>query len=254
MTLAYVDQLIAAYEAGQATDHMHLGWFDKGCDRRDLAAAQDRMVQRHIERLDLAGGQVIVDVGCGLGGPLRVIDAQVRAVRLIGVNIDPRQIAVAKRLHLQAPVEWRLADAARFSVGAEAWADRVLSLEAMFHFPDPQGFLITAAQALRVGGRMVVSTLVLAPDGPDQVAAAQVVCDGYAPWPHPGMTIPDLAAMVAKARLETVEMIDISGPVRPTLALIAPRPPLEITADPVTEFRRLAEAGALRYVLAVLRR
>lgn len=254
--LSYVASLIAAHEAGYTGDHMHLGWFAPGDDGGDeaLGRAQTAMVERHLHHAAMQNDSVVADIGCGLGGTLRILNARHSGTRLIGVNIDPRQLAVAQRLTASNgnSLEWITADAAAFATPGLS-CDTVLSVEAMFHFPDIAGFLQAVARALRPTGRAVISTILLSDQGEaDLTRSITVVARGYAPWPMSGLTLPQLLGMVDDAGLELIATEDMTKAVAPTFDIIATPPPKNVTPSALTEMRRLLERGGLRYVLLVL--
>lgn len=244
--IGYFDSLIDARRAGVVSDHVHLGL---GAEP-SLDAAQEAMARRHLDLLALQDGQTVVDVGCGFGGTLRLVDRAQSGMRLVGVNIDPRQIALAAEGAWRNPVDWQLCDAAAFSPGS-AWADRILSLEAMFHFPAPQAFLTACARALRGDGRAVVSTILL-PSAPEWAGSVAVVAEGFAPWPHPALDLPALLAMAERAELAVESEQDLSALCVPAFDWISGPCPPQVTANPVTELRRMFQAGVARYPLLVL--
>ncbi|MEY4982754.1 MAG: hypothetical protein RIR62_1020 [Pseudomonadota bacterium] len=246
----YVAGLIAARRAGVGSDHIHLGLTDPAAPPATLAEAQDAMAARHLGLLDLRDGQTVVDLGCGIGGSLRMIDSRLSQARLVGVNIDPRQIDFAAATPLANPVTWMCCDAAAFSDGRRGWADRILSLEAMFHFPDPAGVFAAAARALPRAGRMVVSTILL-PLAPSCSGSVAAVCTGFAPWPHAGMTLTDLRAMGEAAGLRMTGCEDLAPRCAGGFDWMTPPPPPAVTGNPVTELRRLFECGAAQYPLMV---
>lgn len=254
--LSYVAGLIAAHEAGHTSDHMHLGWFAPqhgDCDDA-LGRAQTAMVERHLHHAAIQDGAVILDIGCGLGGTLRMLNERHCGTRLIGVNIDPRQLAVAQRLTAlnRNSFEWITADAAAFA-RPDLSCDTLLSIEAMFHFPDMFGFLQAVASVLRPGGRAVISTILLSAEGQaDLGLSVAVVTRGYAPWPLPDLTLPQLLGWIDEAGLDLIATEDMAKAVAPTFNLIAVTPPKDVTPSPLTEMRRLMERGGLRYVLLVL--
>lgn len=254
--LSYVAGLIAAHAAGYTGDHMHLGWFAPLHDDCDdaLGRAQTAMVERHLHHAAVQDGAVILDIGCGLGGTLRMLNERRSGTRLIGVNIDPRQLVVAQRLTALNgnSLEWITADAAAFA-GPGLSCDILLSVEAMFHFPDLTGFLQAVAQVVRPGGRAVISTILLSADGQaDLVRSVAVVARGYAPWPLPDLTLPQLLGKIDAAGLELIATEDMTQAVAPTFDIIAATPPKDVTPSALTEMRRLLGRGGLRYVLLVL--
>lgn len=242
--MGYIDSLIDARRAGHVSDHIHLGLFAD--PSLTLDQAQEAMARHHISALDLRDGLGVVDVGCGFGGSLRMVDHQFLA-KLTAVNLDPRQIALAREGEWRNPVDWLSCDAAAFSDTRAAWADRILSLEAMFHFPDPAAFLHACARALRPGGLLVVSTILLN-DSP----SAHAVAKGFAPWPLPEMTLDDLIAMALATGFQVKEMQNLAPLCLPGFDWMCPPPPPELTDHPVIELRRLFTAGQASYPMLVL--
>lgn len=241
--IAYIDSLIAARRAGHVSDHIHLGLFAD--PSLTLHQAQEAMAHHHILALDLQDGQSVVDVGCGFGGTLRMVDNQILG-KLTAVNFDARQLSLARETPWRNPVDWCVCDAAAFSDGRSAWADRILSLEALFHFPDPSGFFQAAARALRPDGRLVVSTILME-DGP----SAETVTQGFAPWPRPTNTLDDLTRMAQDAGF-AVEAIHDLGPLcLPGFDWMCPPPPPKLTDHPVIELRRLFETGRASYPMLI---
>jgi ubiquinone/menaquinone biosynthesis C-methylase UbiE len=115
---------------------------------------------RHVARaLDLSPGHVLVDLGCGRGGPGLWLAREAR-VSLVGVDFSAVAVdEAAKRAAL-----FGLAGRARFTVGdlvrtglPTACADAVVSVDA-FHFAaDPVAAAAEARRILRTGRRLVLT-------------------------------------------------------------------------------------------------
>ena len=249
--LNYIEPLIIARKNRQISDHIHLGFF--GCDRDqlNLAQAQDAMSLHHIQYIDLARDQTIVDVGCGFGGTLRLLDGYLNSLYLYGVNIDMRQIELAKLLKLQNQIKWLNCDAARFSQDRSDWADYILCIEALFHFPDPIGFFKATAQALHNNGQLIMSTLVLKQPDDALQRSIKCVCNAYAPWPFPQMSVNNIVKMAEDTGLRLVHYEDLSDNCLPSLNWMSPECPEAVTNTPVIEFRRLFEAGWVSYPMFI---
>ena len=250
MNISYFDSLIDARREGLVSDHVHLGLFPDAGPVPTLDRAQAKMAWHHLAQLDLIDGASIVDIGCGFGGTLRLIDGQLSRVRFTGVNIDPRQIDLARSGDWRNPVDWLLCDAAQFSTGRTRWADHIVSLEAMFHFPDLSGFFAACAQALRPGGRMVTSTILFGVGA--STASVGSVCQGFSPWPYPEMTLVNLCAMATNAGLSVLHTENLATMCLPSFDWMCPPCPPDLTDKPVTELRRLFEAGHASYPMLVL--
>ncbi len=185
----YFDYLIDAFHRGGAGRCVHLGyWDDPEAGGEDFAGAQQRLDSKLIELCDPADGQAVLDVGCGFGGTLGTLNRRFSGMRLAGVNIDDRQLEIC-RLLLPASgnlIEWHAADACSLPF-PDASVDRVLCIEAMFHFGSRREFFREAARVLKPGGVLVGSDITIAPsarslDAPGFCIEAPLQ-DGYGPWP-----------------------------------------------------------------------
>lgn len=249
--LNYITDMISARLKGVVSDHIHLGLFVPERAVSTFAEAQDAMSLRHMIHLGVVDGDTVVDVGAGFGGTLRLLDAHFVDIDLHGVNNDPQLITLARQSVFRNHISWQCCDAAAFSDERSCWADRILSLEALFHFPDPSGFFTAVAHALRPGGRLVVSTILFEPQTPAAVLSRDVVIAGYKPWPFFNMSLSDLSEMAHDAGLCEVHREDLSLLCLPSLDWMSPPCPATITANPVVELRRLFEMECIRYPLLV---
>lgn len=118
--------------------------------------------QRHRWRLvvhelrGLPNGAVVVDLGCGSGALLERIGETFPDAQLIGIDMEPAALAIAKRRLPSA--QFALADldsdtAASFPERADA----VVCSEVLEHLGAPERALSLARDILRPGGRLVVT-------------------------------------------------------------------------------------------------
>jgi ubiquinone/menaquinone biosynthesis C-methylase UbiE len=115
---------------------------------------------RHVaDALALAPGMMLVDLGCGRGGPGLWL-ARSRAARLIGVDFS----AVAVQQATERAGLFGLADRARFVIGdlaatglADGAADAVVSIDSLHFAADPAAAAREAWRLLRPGGRLVLT-------------------------------------------------------------------------------------------------
>ena len=155
----------------------------------------------------------------------------------------------------------------RFHSGALPLAsdrvDRLLCVEAMFHFASRRRFLREAARVLRPGGVLVGSDLIVSPaartlDRPS-FPIRQALDDGYGPWPDLWGEEGGHCALAREAGLDCTVLEDVSDEVRPSHRFTAPG---EITlrealalpaAAPALRaslmLKWLHDEGYLRYVL-----
>lgn len=265
--LSYIPALLAAFDAGHAGRDIHLGldaaeapeqsFTEVACGDdpvRALIEAQARMTALHLDALDAGSGQRIADLGCGIGGAISQLDARLEHAELVGINIDPRQLARAQSFRDRGRnlISWREGCVSRI-LGEDLQLHRALSIEAMFHFPEPAGFLESLARSLRPGGRAVISTILFAPaSDPVSAKARAVITHGFAPWPAPDLSLPDLVALAGDAGLRVEQVLHLENRLHRTMDLLMPEPPPTPTANPVVELRRLLDLGGLIYPMLTL--
>ncbi len=158
------------FEALENLDrHIHFGYWD-AAGLSDMTATS---IRRAAERLcleiaalgDLRDGQRVLDVGCGFGATLATLDRHYDQMELVGLNIDPAQIARARQ-EVRPTAENRIVfhegDACDLPF-PDASFDAVLAVECIFHFPSRSSFFQEARRVLRPQGRLVLSDFVPAP-------------------------------------------------------------------------------------------
>ena len=189
----YFDTLIEGFRQGKTGRYVHLGYWDSAEIAADapedtLDNAQRRLDQVLLAAADLSDGQHVLDAGSGFGGTLSSINSRFSRMRLAGVNVDPRQLDICREL---APVnenllEWHQADACALPF-ADGLFDRVLCIEAMFHFPSRSRFFLEAARVLKTGGALIGSDIAIASSArrfeTEAFRIEATVRDAYGPWP-----------------------------------------------------------------------
>lgn len=172
-SLPYFDQLLQRLEAGDARlgqrfgRHVHWGYWDPpGIDPDQawdgFAEAAEALSLRLLHQARIRDRERVLDVGCGLGGTIACLNAGWQGLALTGVNLDSRQIEVARRSvepRADNSLAWVVADACALPLPA-ASQDVVLAVECIFHFPARERFLAEVRRVLRPGGRLVLSDFV----------------------------------------------------------------------------------------------
>jgi len=117
-------------------------------------------LRRVVDELALTRGDVLIDVGCGRGGPGLWV-ASTAGASLLGVDISPTALSAARR---RAAV-LGLGDSTTFSEGSfdtipadTASAGGVMSIDALLFAPDKAAALREIARVLRPGGRFVATS------------------------------------------------------------------------------------------------
>ena len=258
---AYFDYLIDAFNRGEAGRHVHLGYWEhpKKADE-DFASAQARLDERVLAMAGLDSAQAVLDVGCGFGGTLAGLNGRLRDAWLAGVNVDGRQLALCRQI---APangnrIEWQEADASRLPFAAGSF-DRVICIEAMFHFPSRRAFFAEAARVLKPGGRLVGSDITLEASAREirvpGFAIEAPLRDGYGPWPDFWGDDADHARLAKAAGLRKAKIEDITDNTFPSHRFTAPRDADEgrDNGNPAWRaavmLRWLHQKGHLRYTL-----
>ncbi len=94
-----------------------------------------------IDKLELQKGMTVIDVGCGIGGPMRRVVREA-GVRVVGININKIQLERARRLNAEAGLDHMIDfEACSFmdmsAIEDEAF-DRGYAIESTCHAPDKQ--------------------------------------------------------------------------------------------------------------------
>src|SRR4051794_12327463 len=113
-----------------------------------------------VDHLGLAGGETLVDVGCGRGGPGLWV-AATSGASLLGVDISPTALDDAA----QRSIALGLGDRARFMLGTfdaipavSETAAGLMSVDALLFAPDKAAAVVECSRVLRPGGRLVATT------------------------------------------------------------------------------------------------
>lgn len=122
----------------------------------NMELAQQRLVRKSVDLLQVARGHRILDVACGRGKSSFMVHCLHPEVTVVGMDLLDRNVEVARALFDQVHnLTYRVGNAMDLDF-PDASFDRVMCLEAAFHFPDRAQFLNEVSRVLRPGGRLVV--------------------------------------------------------------------------------------------------
>jgi len=115
-------------------------------------------LDRFLEWLDLSSGRVLLDVGCGAGGPaLRA--AAISGCSVIGIDVHEDAIATAKLIAAERRLADRVAFEAADATGAlpfpDANFDAITCIDAINHLSERPRVIAEWSRLLKPGGRLL---------------------------------------------------------------------------------------------------
>ena len=141
------------------SEFMVFGWseslhFAPLSPSESLEESQIRHQRLMIGKLELQEGMVVIDVGCGIGGPMRRV-VQEAGVRVTGVNSSEVQLARARSLSAEAGIDQMVDYLACSFMDMGAIADdtfdRGYAIESTCHAPDKAGAFAEIYRVLKPG-------------------------------------------------------------------------------------------------------
>lgn len=151
---------------------------------------QVAMARAVLERLELAGDEVVLDAGCGSGRVTRMLLERLPHGRVIAVDASEQMVARAREELAGAPADVRRADLAELRLAPGERADAVFS-NATFHWvPDHDALFARLAAALRPGGRLSAQcggegNVAAVHESAIAAAAVAGLADRFDGWPRP---------------------------------------------------------------------
>lgn len=202
--------------------HIHFGLWENpelaSDDLDEAARAMEHMSEILIGLADIQPGQDVLDVGCGFGGTLASLNERFSPLRMTGLNIDGRQLEVARRRTLPQPgnqLGFVEGDACKLPF-AEASFDRMLAVECIFHFPSRRAFFEEVRRVLRPGGNLTISDFVLSEGTPPaQYDDSTAVLWGS----HTAIELKEYERLAAEVGLRLTGGSDLSAHVLPSYDL-----------------------------------
>lgn len=166
INLPYFDFLLESRNRGEKASkifdrYVHWGYWENPeratRNQEDFLNAMERLNDELLLVANLKDHQAVLDVGCGFGGTLAGIQTRYKEMNLTGINIDPRQLEIARQ-HIPE-VSFIEGDACALPFESSSF-DHVLAVECIFHFSSRLQFLKEAARVLKPGGSITISDFV----------------------------------------------------------------------------------------------
>jgi tocopherol O-methyltransferase len=228
-------------------EHIHHGYW-KGRERP--REAQENLIRMLSEFAGVARGDLVLDVGCGLGGTSLFLTREMNCITT-GISISPVQVKsaqkAARRSALQGQTHFVVADAARLPFSGPVF-DVVWVVECSEHLENKEAFFQSLLPLLKAGGRIAAAAWVRTEDHPlvDSVCKS-FLCPGLA-------TMEEYSGWIPNARvLDVTERVTRTWRICRTRALPFKFLPLSTTQrEFVNGFRTIERAystGKMRYVL-----
>lgn len=171
--MPYFDYLLKALKKGHAPleksfgQHVHWGYWQTpkqaSLTTEDFSLAAENLSQLLCNAAHITHNQAILDVGCGFGGTIALINENYQNMDLIGVNIDERQLERARQYVKPIGdnrINFQQGDACLLPFEDNSF-DVVLAVECIFHFSSREQFFKEAYRVLKPNGYLALSDFLL---------------------------------------------------------------------------------------------
>ncbi|MEA5580420.1 class I SAM-dependent methyltransferase [Nodularia harveyana UHCC-0300] len=170
--MGYFDTLIDKFAEDQQLEkafgqHIHWGYWENPSQSQgtllDFGIAANNLSKKVIQLSEISDGASILDVGCGFGGTISMLNNDFSQLNLVGVNIDEAQVIRAREI-IQPKndnrVEFVCANACELPKFQHLF-DYAIALECIFAFPSREIFFQEVRKNLKPGGKLIVVDFII---------------------------------------------------------------------------------------------
>lgn len=168
---------------------------------------EDTLKQRLVDQARIQPGHAVLDVGCGTGTLAILVKRSQPEARVVGLDGDPKVLAIARQKAARAGIEVELVEGMAFDPSLPAASfDRVLTTLVLHHLTtdEKRETLSAVRRLLRVGGELHIADF-----GPPAGAYARGIARLFRHFDGESRTSDNLdgrlPALVREAGFETVE-------------------------------------------------
>jgi phthiocerol/phenolphthiocerol synthesis type-I polyketide synthase E len=180
----FYDAVNGQLDASVAHDHalfLNYGYVGDGVGERAVVELPRHALNRNCVQLVLEvvgdcplSGRTVLDVGCGRGGTISVLDRFFTPQALVGVDLSATAIAFCRRRHASPRMRFVVGDAEALPFDARQF-DRVTNIESSHSYPDVGAFYAEVARVLVSGGTFLYADTIPARAIPDRIAQLESV-------------------------------------------------------------------------------
>ncbi|MEU4804132.1 methyltransferase domain-containing protein [Actinosynnema sp. NPDC023587] len=201
---------------------MHYGYWHGPDDDSGFREASERFTSIMVDKLRVGPGDLVLDVGCGTGGPATQL-ARTTGARVVGISISAKDVELATARAaaegVSDLVRFQRANALDLPFDAGAF-DAALAFESIVHIPDRVAALRQIARVLKPGARLALTDAFQR--GPEMTQADRFgLMKVLAAWrAAPLVGFDDYLDFAREAGFETEELSDVSANTKPTNAKV----------------------------------
>lgn len=139
--------------------HIHHGYYEDNHSISPLEA-QEKLIEKLAQMLDITPNTQILDVGCGMGGSSIYLAKKYHA-HVVGITLSQKQVTMATQQAFSENIKnvtFKIEDALSLKSFKDNSFDVIWSLESCEQFYDKDLFLKQASRLLKPGGKLMLAT------------------------------------------------------------------------------------------------